>query len=340
MTDPLQINVWSFENGRLATTCPRERNASSIAYLGFRGPTELVAVFHGLVEQWSIPEGKLLQDFVIQGMSSARGTVALSPGGRYLAVLGKYLAVYDFQDGSLVGATPLPNHTEMADCQPFDVAFSPNGRGIAGMYEEGDQSHLVCWRTDSAQVIAHHQIGQRWLELVPGLNSYGNGIQWLGDMRGWLLGGQVMVERDSGQVRWRLPRPHTSRHLVDGKNLLWSFGAGFEDYLVCNSISLEQCFDAELRKQQVGPRNPFPGMSLAALVRLQIKSYPPTGDPAVIAKRVLAPIGWAASDAIAIDKERDVLIIGVGVMMVNTQPAKEALEQAGFRIGGAMISPL
>ena len=46
------------------------------------------------------------------------------------------------------------------------------------------------------------------------------------------------------------------------------------------------------------------------------------------------------SRAITIDTERNEVVIGVRVMMVNTGTAKQALEQAGFKIGGAMLSPL
>jgi hypothetical protein len=223
----------------------------------------------------------------------------------------------------------------------IDIAFSFDSRGIAALYHEDRKARLACWRTDNGQIIVHHQAEKWWNDIIPGLGSEGNEIQWLADKRGWLLGGYAMVDRDRCEVQWRLSRNISPTYLIDGKNLLWSISAGFDDYLVCNPIMLEQAFDPEQRERQEGPKNPFGSdLHLVAIVRLEIKSYPAGGDAATIARGVLAPIGWADSRAIAIDRERNEVVIGVRIMMVNTGPAKQALERAGFIIGGSMISPL
>ncbi len=83
-----------------------------------------------------------------------------------------------------------------------------------------------------------------------------------------------------------------------------------------------------------------PGGAIRAHIHLDIKSYPRLGNPETIAREALRSVIWVEPNAIRIDRSTNELIIGVRIMMINTNTAKLHLERAGFVIGGASLKPV
>jgi len=133
--------------------------------------------------------------------------------------------------------------------------------------------------------------------------------------------------------------PNPPARLFNGRQLLGTARGGFVETLVACDVSLNKASDFR-NHPAVRSRVSFPrDRGLAGVVNLQILDYPAQGDPQTLAKEALLGVSWADQGSVAIDRERNEVVIGVRVMAVNTGPAKQALERRGFRIGGVSLQP-
>ena len=80
-----------------------------------------------------------------------RKSLAISPGGRYVAVfhhnqvLPGMLRFYDVQSGTPAGQLPLPRFEPAGPTVCEGVAFAPDGREVAALFHYRGQTQLVCW---------------------------------------------------------------------------------------------------------------------------------------------------------------------------------------------------
>ena len=83
-----------------------------------------------------------------------------------------------------------------------------------------------------------------------------------------------------------------------------------------------------------------PQPQVRAFVHFKIISYPPSGNPEILARETLRSVVWAEPDLIRVDRAANDLVIGVRVMSLNTNAAKLLLEETGFVIGGTRFEPV
>ena len=93
---------------------------------------------HGIVKQWTHPEG---------------GPIAISPDDRLLAVGGKTVAVYTMEGRQV-------NHSIKVDSYVWSVCFSPNGKKLACRTSDDIRVYDV----DSGTLLSEGQ--QKWVDCV------------------------------------------------------------------------------------------------------------------------------------------------------------------------------
>jgi hypothetical protein len=129
---------------------------------------------------------------------------AFSPGRRYIALATsdkKRIQLYALSgdtQGALVGEAPLP---VAGAC--LGLAFSPDGKSLAGLFKTGAATHLVVWDLATGKATAHHTFDKDPVENVAAFR--GPAIDFLPKGGGWLLYGQALVDDQSGAVYWRIP---------------------------------------------------------------------------------------------------------------------------------------
>ncbi len=79
---------------------------------------------------------------------------------------------------------------------------------------------------------------------------------------------------------------------------------------------------------------------IRAYVYLKIISYPSSGNAENMARSALRSLIWAEPDSIRIDRSANELVIGVRIVSLNTNAAKQRLEDVGFVIGGTRFQPV
>jgi hypothetical protein len=130
-----------------------------------------------------------------------RDMLAISPGGAWLAVVTPdNLSLWDLKMGSAAGERALPWNSAnwLLPCR--GLSFSPDGSELAALFQVNGQSRLVCW--DVVRGEAGFDVTFPALRLGVGAEmAYkGHVLGWVGDRRGWLVYGQMFIDRKADKV--------------------------------------------------------------------------------------------------------------------------------------------
>jgi len=146
---------------------------------------------------WNTTTGKEVRTF--HGESPASQSFCLSAHGKYLAIVRHDdIIVYDIERGlELARMTKKWNDTTIPLGVCDGLAFSPDGTELAASCFGGSQ--VAVWSIEGEIKL---------YAIIPNCARYGaernDGITWLPDGSGWLLGGVNMVLRDNLMLTWQL----------------------------------------------------------------------------------------------------------------------------------------
>jgi hypothetical protein len=158
------------------------------------------------VRIWDATTGKRERDFDGPTLGAQvplqRDMVAISPRGAYLAVVTpEDLWIWDLTTGSAAGRRALPWNAAnwLLPCR--GLSFSPDGRELAGLFEVNGQSRLVCWNLARGGEPVF-DVTFPGLQVRPStlLTYTGHVLGWVGERRGWLLYGQMFIDRTANKV--------------------------------------------------------------------------------------------------------------------------------------------
>jgi len=226
----VSIVVWSFKTGQAVRTIEASPSLVFLKLLGFgKGNMPVTARYVGqgdVVSAWDVETGKLVSE-MLAPPSFAKEGVAISPGGRYLALISNepHLVVFDLTNGRKVGELPIPNPGH-----PEGLTFSPDGTELAGVFAPGTDTKVLVWDVAKGEVVVDHTIkGMVKLNTPGGQNTPGHTVEWLPDGSAWLLYGHTLVDRANGRIVWTF-RPAEGdfspgpRVLLDADRMLATVG--------------------------------------------------------------------------------------------------------------------
>lgn len=201
-----RVWAWTTYDGHGQVEIPCEHEPE---FLDFTGKDGLVTVDNwdrrGTVH--SLKDGSRILDFTLPDRASRDG-FALSPGRRYLAMSGPgYLQVVDLEDGAIAAKLALKKSGNFeAECR--GLAFSRDGKELAGVFTEAFQSPTIrAWTVEGGREAAMLAIPERLLG-QRALGDRGPAIQFLPDGDGFLVYGQGIFDRRTGERIGELPFEH------------------------------------------------------------------------------------------------------------------------------------
>jgi WD40 repeat protein len=204
-----QIGVWTVKPEKPRGSI-RVAGVAVPRLLMFAGNNRLVAIGGGDdLFTWSMPVGTYERSHVIPKING--GIVAgLSPGGRYLAIAvpdskKPFLRVIDLAGGIVAGELTLAGFAGTAPtCHA--VAFSPDGTELAALYETPRESNVLVFGVSQGRLVLHVRIeGSLRTRLRAADWQGGHGLEWFPGKDAWLVYGQGVIDRESGELTWTLP---------------------------------------------------------------------------------------------------------------------------------------
>ena len=229
-TQTRSVVVWSFKTGQAVQTIEASPTPAFLSMLGFAsGNRAITSRYIGpgdLISLWDVETGKLDRE-LLAPPSFAKEGVAISPGGRYLALISiePHLVVFDLTTGKKAGELAIanPGHVE-------GLTFSPDGTELAGVFAPGTDTKVLAWDVAKGEMVVDHLIkGMVKLNTPGGVNTPGHTIEWLPDGSAWLLYGHTLVDRANGRIVWTF-RPADGdfypgpRILLDADRMLATVG--------------------------------------------------------------------------------------------------------------------
>src|SRR5439155_16997881 len=105
------------------------------------------------------------------------------------------------------GEALVPGERRFAGLSCKGLAFSADGKALAGLYSTGLAGRLVLWDVATGNVTADHHLPRDPQSAASnGFGYQGRPLEWLPDGSGLLAYGQLLLDARSGAVVWTLPR--------------------------------------------------------------------------------------------------------------------------------------
>jgi WD40 repeat protein len=236
------IFLISTKSGKALKRLPMD--SSFVDFVAFAGPKRVLTSHLGdkVIAVWDARSGEHLRD-IRPGRDLDPESIALSPGGRYLALASKgdhLVAVYDLDKGEQVGAAEVPKNG-IFDLTCCGLAFSPDGKELAGIFDAFGL-FLIVYKLSDGTVATRHDLGDK-VEPKPEFRREQRGIEWLPDGSGWLLAGRCIVDREAGRVVMSAPSEgpqsfEQPRRILAGGKLL--IVAGPKEQRVVKTVALNK----------------------------------------------------------------------------------------------------
>jgi len=217
---PLELVVWDVAAQRqLEIIEPQHALTCSLTFATFAHSDRLLACGFGTPFQRlgvASPESVRFHQF-LREREFDRSSLAISPGGRYLAVFDKsrlLLRFYDIESAAPVGQLPLPRFEPAGPMNCECVAFSPAGREVAAMFFYNSNHHLVCWDLTAGKLVDRIDFGGNLRAILGAPFAYlFTPLEWFPGETRWLVYGQGIVDRQAGKLIWKIPdEPHRYRY--------------------------------------------------------------------------------------------------------------------------------
>jgi hypothetical protein len=252
------VDVWSLADGK-ATRLQVHETPVFVDLLEFCAPDKLLTCTNGTAGKkrfriWNVTTGQSEKEWDGPGLFE-RDSPAFSPAGQYLAFATlDELYVYDLRTGTAAGCRALPKPEPFATMFCRGLAFSRDGKELAGVFEVGAESRIIVWDVARGEVAGQHAFpGDFKVTLKNAIFYSGAKIDWLHDGSGWLVHGQLIVDRTTGATLATIPMADPMpgrRRILDREHLAVVTDAMGRRTLSVEKLPWEQINEA--RKARAG----------------------------------------------------------------------------------------
>ena len=214
-TDTLQhaIRVLHTKTGKPKQQIPVDQFADLALF--FPRPNHLLAIDYGKKEAatvWNLDTGKELASFPIKGLEEQAGYVAISPGGKYVALAVKdrgglpdVISLIDLTTGQQAGELRPGGQSSRVPAAVTALAFSPDGQELGAFVSYQDTVNilssvqtLTVWKLATGREVTRVPVdrGNRGMLTLQGSEP----LQWFPDQKAVLINQQMVTNRQDGKL--------------------------------------------------------------------------------------------------------------------------------------------
>ncbi len=197
------LQVWSFAEGKAMPPIGLAEKHTVLLFLDFAGPGRIIVGNNGanIYQVYDVATGRQCGTIPI-GPPHGDASQAVSPGGNYLVVQSRGaepLEIYDIRNGVRAGLLAVEDQRAF---MLVGLAFSPDGRELAGFFREGSGFSVQVWNMADGSTASTLLVPEDPSLSLNRALYRGRAVQWLADHSGWLWGGVAVLDRTSGKCVW------------------------------------------------------------------------------------------------------------------------------------------
>lgn len=216
------IGIWSTE----ANQPLWELKTNDVQSIAFIGSDRLLEIRRDAFVLWDVKTGQ--EDFTIDQFQTRASDVAcVSPGGRYVALIGgafnPKVEVIDLENGASAGTLDVPKPDSLGS-RPRGLAFSTDGTELAAYLGDGRESaRFFVWSVATGELVDDISIANSYDKLAQLVRSFkGPTLQWFPGGKRWLIDGHGILDRGAKNLVAILPTDDfaTTRRPVTSTKIL------------------------------------------------------------------------------------------------------------------------
>jgi Leucine-rich repeat (LRR) protein len=221
--------VYSCKDGAKAFEL-NDRDLTFLDFYGFAGSRKFLVVTtrpRQACHAFEVPGGRKLRQFQTEEHQDSEPW-ATSPGGKYLALMCRdAVHLYDLDQGTPAGRIVAP--VSWRSAHHHEMMFSADGKELALLSESNRGTNIDSWDLVGNRLACSYSIPASTLSRMKTRGKYfGRHLEWLDDGSGWLLRGEVLIDRRTGKAVWQMDpgdTPHYVRHVVGSTHVTRFKGA-------------------------------------------------------------------------------------------------------------------
>ena len=209
------IRVLDTKTGKPKRQIPIPADQFSDFALFFPRPNQLLAIDYGKKEAgtvWDLDTGKELASFPVKELEESAGTVAISPGGRFVALalkdqgsLPDVISLIDLTTGQQAGEIRPAGPSGRVPPAVSALAFSPDGQELGAVVSYQDTVNilssvptLTVWKLATGREVTRVPVdrGNRGMLTLQASEP----LQWFPDQKAVLINQQMVTNREDGKL--------------------------------------------------------------------------------------------------------------------------------------------
>jgi hypothetical protein len=230
---PLELVVWDVHAAELRGVLPlKHEPTAGLTWAAFAGREAVAACGAGVPMQVLGVPASLSKEVARfpNEREYDRHALALSPGGRYLAVIHnlgneKVIKVFDLRSAAAAGQIAVPKTDPSGNRVTGSLMFSADGIELAGLFEGPFASQLLCWSLADGALVEQIDFGGNVRGIMQAPAYVHAPLDWFPGRQRWLVCGQGIVDRASRKLAGIIPedpshKPGAIRRVVSANGVV------------------------------------------------------------------------------------------------------------------------
>jgi len=246
----LSLRIWSFKDQKETKAIPLNAAFGTGTVHGFLTPDKVAVRWsnRGLdgVEIWDANTGAHGKQVTFDIFKRSPSNGVVTPDGKFFALTNQQQRtnrpIFELYDlfGPMGGYHwyPISDMDGPVAQTPVGMAYSPDSKKLAALFEHDGQGIIYCWRASDGKQLGNYPVTiATHFNFKPTPQGV-RGLDWIADGAAWLIMGDLIVDSTTGRPLGNLNAPPaTDQWMADATTLVLRYEAGRDQpRIACGKI--------------------------------------------------------------------------------------------------------